>query len=84
MGITLQGAVIGYGAAFNMGRAHASMMQETEEIECVAICDVDEARTQSAEEDFPGIRTYNSVKDLLTDEGVDLIANVCLITYTVR
>ena len=76
MGDIIRGAVIGYGAAFNMGRAHASMMQDTEEIECVAICDVDKERTRAAEEDFPGIRTYNSVENLLTDEAVDLIANV--------
>ena len=76
MGEIIRGAVIGYGAAFNMGHAHAVMMQETEGIECVAVCDVDEERTHAAKEDLPDIRTYNSVEDLVADEGVDLIANV--------
>ena len=76
MGDTIRGAVIGYGAAFNMGRAHASMMQETEGIACVAVCDLDEARTDAAKEDFPDIKTYNKVESLLADETVNLIANV--------
>ena len=76
MADTIRGAVIGYGAAFNMGKAHANMMQRTDGIECVAICDIDPARTEAAKEDFPGIRTYNTVEALNADDGVDLIANV--------
>ena len=30
MADTIKGAVLGYGAAFNMGRAHANMMQNTD------------------------------------------------------
>ena len=76
MADTIRGAVIGYGAAFNMGKAHTNMMQRTDGIECVAICDIDPARTEAAKEDFPGIRTYNTVEALNADDGVDLIANV--------
>ena len=72
----IRGAVIGYGAAFNMGHAHAVMMRETEGIECVAVCDVDEERTRAAKEDFPDMRTYNRIENLLEDEAVDLVANV--------
>ena len=61
MADTIKGAVLGYGAAFNMGKAHANMMENTDGIECVAICDIDPERTKAAEEDFPGVRTYNSV-----------------------
>ena len=71
----IKGAVLGYGAAFNMGRAHANMMQGTEGITCVAICDIDPERTKAAKNDFPDVRTYNSVEDLVADEDVDLIAN---------
>ena len=53
MADTIKGAVLGYGAAFNMGKAHANMMQNTDGIECVAICDIDPARTEAAKEDFP-------------------------------
>ena len=76
MADTIKGAVLGYGAAFNMGKAHANMMQNTDGIECVAICDIDPARTEAAKEDFPGVRTYNSVEELNADDGIDLIANV--------
>ena len=76
MADTIKGAVLGYGAAFNMGRAHANMMQNTDGIECVAVCDIDSERTDAAKKDFPSIRTYNSVEALNADDGVDLIANV--------
>lgn len=76
MADTIRGAVIGYGAAFNMGRAHAGMMQGTEGIECVAICDIDPERTDAAKEDFPDVKTYNKVEDFLADETIDLVANV--------
>ena len=59
-----------------MGKAHANMMQRTDGIECVAICDIDPERTAAAKEDFPGVRTYNEVEALNADEGVELIANV--------
>ncbi|MDE0088528.1 MAG: Gfo/Idh/MocA family oxidoreductase, partial [Candidatus Poribacteria bacterium] len=72
----IKGAVLGYGAAFNMGKAHANMMQGTEGITCVAVCDIDPERTKAAKQDFPDARTYNSVEDLVADEDVDLIANV--------
>jgi predicted dehydrogenase len=76
MADVIRGAVIGYGAAFNMGKAHANMMQRTPGVKCVAICDIDPARTKAAKEDFPGIRTYNKIADLLADDEVDLVVNV--------
>ena len=72
----IKGAVLGYGAAFNMGKAHANMMEHTEGITCVAVCDIDPERTKAAKQDFPDIRTYNSVDDLVADDDVDLVANV--------
>ncbi len=42
----IHGAVIGYGAAHDMGKAHANLMQGTEGIECVGICDIDPERTE--------------------------------------
>lgn len=58
-------AIIGYGAAFNMGKAHADYINATGEMEVVAICDVDKSRTEQAKKDFPHIQTFNSVDDLL-------------------
>jgi len=76
MAEAIRGAVIGYGPAFNMGKHHASQMKNTEGIECVAICDIDRARTKAAKEDFPGVNTYNSVKSMLKKEDFDLASVV--------
>jgi scyllo-inositol 2-dehydrogenase (NADP+) len=64
--------MIGYGGAFNMGRAHSNMINAVDGMITTAVCDVDKARTKQAEEDFPGIKTYNAVADLLKDDDVDL------------
>jgi predicted dehydrogenase len=42
--------VIGYGGAFNMGRAHAEYITQTEGLELTAACDLDPTRTQAAKE----------------------------------
>jgi len=76
MAEAIRGAVIGYGSAFNMGKHHASQMKNTEGIECVAICDIDKARTKAAKEDFPGVNTYNSVKSMLKKEDFALASVV--------
>jgi len=68
----IRGAVIGYGAAFNMGKAHASQINGTEGMQCVAVCDVDRMRTKAAKADFPNITTYNSVRALLKKGDFDL------------
>ncbi len=67
----MKGAVIGYGGAFNMGRAHLGWMQAAG-IEPYAACDTDAKRLEVARTEFPGIRTYSSVEELLADEAVDL------------
>ena len=72
----IRGSVIGYGAAFNMGKFHAEAMQRTEGIECVAICDIEEERTNSAKADFTSVSIYNNIDELLADPGIDLIVNV--------
>jgi predicted dehydrogenase len=67
----VRAAVIGYGGAFNMGKAHAEWMNKAG-MTTVAACDVDPKRVAQAVDDFPGIRTYTSVDDLLKDPEVDL------------
>jgi len=67
----IRSAVIGYGGAFNMGRGHANWMNEAG-MQTIAACDIDPARMEAARQDFPGIRTYTSVDDLLNDKDVDL------------
>jgi predicted dehydrogenase len=64
--------VIGYGGAFNMGRAHANYITQTEGLELTAVCDLDANRTAIAKEDFPHIETFNAVEELLASPNVDL------------
>jgi len=69
---TIRCGVIGYGGAFNMGRAHGSYITQTEGLELTAVCDLDPERTRAAAHDFPDIKTYNAVEDLLAAPDVDL------------
>lgn len=64
--------VIGYGGAFNMGRAHANYIQETDGLTLTAICDSDASRTAVAAGDFQGIQTFNSIDELLASDAIDL------------
>jgi predicted dehydrogenase len=64
--------VIGYGGAFNMGKKHLEEMHKAG-MTPVAVCEVDPARLQVAESDFPGIQTYAKVADLLKKSDVNLI-----------
>lgn len=64
--------VIGYGGAFNMGKAHGSYIQATEGLKLTAICDISPERTAAAAEDFPGVATFNAVEDLLASGTTDL------------
>lgn len=72
MSTTIRCGVIGYGGAFNMGRAHGSYIRDTEGLELVAVCDISPERTAAAAEDFPGITTYNSVDELVANPDIDL------------
>jgi len=68
--------VIGYGAAFSMGRNHAKWMASTPGLTPVAVCDVDASRLTDANKDFPGVQTYTSVATMLRKSDVELVAVV--------
>ena len=72
----IRGAVIGYGAAFNMGRHHVHAMNRTDGIHTVAILDIDEARTAAAKEEFPEVQTFNSLDDMIAWGEFDVAVNV--------
>jgi scyllo-inositol 2-dehydrogenase (NADP+) len=72
----LRCAVIGYGAAFNQGRSHARQIVETPGLRLTAICDLDPARVEAAEADFPGIEGYTDAARLIADGVADLAAVV--------
>lgn len=65
--------VIGYGGAFNMGRAHLTQMSDAGMTPTCA-CDTDESRLAIARDEFPGIETYNSVTEMLEKSDVNLLA----------
>jgi predicted dehydrogenase len=64
--------VIGYGGAFNMGRGHLKEMEQAG-MTPVAVCEVDAERLKVAETDFPGVRTYSTVAEMLRKSDVNLI-----------
>lgn len=64
--------VIGYGGAFNMGKAHLDQMRMAG-MTPVAVAELDEERLKVAAEDFPGIETYSSVTKMLKQSDVNLI-----------
>ena len=64
--------VVGYGGAFNMGKAHLTPM-EAAGMTPAAVADTDESRLAVAKEEFPGIATFNSVGRMLGNSDVDLV-----------
>ncbi len=66
-------AVVGYGGAFDMARKHLEQMDGAG-MTPHAAADLDEDRLEVAEEDFPGIRTCNSVEGMLKEAEPDLVA----------
>jgi len=65
--------VVGYGAAFSIAKHHLSGMK-AQGMAPVAVADIDETRLPVAEEDYPGIQTFNSATQMLADCDVDLLA----------
>ncbi len=64
--------VIGYGGAFNMGRTHLKEMHAAG-MTPVAVTEIDPLRLKTATEDFPGIQTYATVKEMLKKSDVNLV-----------
>ncbi|MFW6336687.1 MAG: Gfo/Idh/MocA family protein [Phycisphaeraceae bacterium] len=67
--------VIGYGGAFNMGKAHLNQMKKAG-MTPYAVCEVDPERLKVAETDWPGIETYGKVEDMLKKSDVDLVVHI--------
>lgn len=68
--------IVGYGAAFGMGKAHAGWVNASPGMRTVAVCDTDPARTAAAEADYPGIATYNDLASMLKNKDIDNIVNI--------
>ncbi len=65
--------VVGYGGAFNMGQTHLNSMIRNRRMEVAAVCELDPSRRKVAAEDFPGIKTYARVGDMLRGADLDLV-----------
>ena len=64
--------VIGYGPSFGMGPTHLNDMKKAK-MSPLAVCDSDGARLEAAQNDFPGIETYETVDKMLKESDVNLM-----------
>lgn len=64
--------VVGYGGAFNMGRAHFNEMKQAG-MTPLAVAELDPARLAVARQEFPGIGTYRTVDEMLKQSAVNLV-----------
>jgi predicted dehydrogenase len=64
--------IVGYGPLGSMGYHHGLGVTRTEGIELVAVVDPNIERRKAAETDFPGVRTYASVSELVEDDDVEV------------
>jgi len=65
--------VIGYGAAFNMGRMQLNDMRSAG-MTPLAVTELDAERRAVAAQEFPGIEVYASVEEMLKKSSVNLVA----------
>jgi predicted dehydrogenase len=66
-------AVVGYGAYGGMGYLHGAAAQATPGLELVAACDESAERRKAAEAEFPGVRAYPTVAELVRDDDVEVV-----------
>ena len=64
--------VVGYGAAFNMGRRHLTDTRKAGMTPC-AVAETDPERLAAAKQDFPGIDLYPTVDEMLRESDVNLV-----------
>jgi predicted dehydrogenase len=75
-GKTIRSAVVGYGPACNMGKLHATYMNDNPRFDLVAVCDINPVRADEAKKDFPQIDTYTSLAEMLRRDDLDLVSVV--------
>ena len=68
--------LLGYGAAFNMGKAHAGWMKEQGCMQAVAVCDVAAERLAAARAELGDVRTFQSLAEMLAMKDLDLVVNI--------
>src|SRR5215471_5082433 len=65
--------IVGYGPLGGMGYHHGLGVSETDGVELVAVVDPIVERRKAAETDFPGVRAYGSVSELVNDDDVEVV-----------
>jgi len=65
-------AIVGYGPFGGMGHAHGLAVEATEGLELVAVCEPVADRRAGAQAQFPGVRAYEKMADVLADRDVAL------------
>src|SRR5262252_3295377 len=65
--------IVGYGPLGGMGYHHGLGVSETDGVELVAVVDPIVERRKAAETDFPGVRAYGSVSELVSDDDVEVV-----------
>src|SRR2546425_939991 len=64
--------IVGYGPLGGMGYHHGLGVTRTDGLELVAVVDPSVERRKAAETDFPGVRTYAAVGELMSDDAVEV------------
>ena len=64
--------IVGYGPLGGMGYTHSLGVTRTDGLELVAVVDPNLERRKAAEADFPGVRTYASLGELVNDDDVEV------------
>ncbi|MHB0858361.1 MAG: Gfo/Idh/MocA family protein [Anaerolineae bacterium] len=73
---TIRCAIVGYGATFNFGKAHARWLQGAPGLELVAVLSRSVERTEAAQRDWPWIRTYHDMDELVAATDIDMVSLV--------
>ncbi|GAC1528661.1 MAG: hypothetical protein NVS3B12_00950 [Acidimicrobiales bacterium] len=66
-------AVVGYGPYGGMGYYHGLAASHVPGLALVATVDPSAERRKAAEDDFPGVRSYETIDELVTDDAVDAV-----------
>ena len=68
--------LLGYGPSWNMGKAHGQFINEQAGMTTVAVCDIDPARRAAAEQELPGLRTFESLGAMLKADDINLVVDI--------
>lgn len=61
-------AVVGYGF---IGRRHVATLKSLENVDCVAVCDINPQRLEEVRGIYPEIETYGTIDQLLEESDIN-------------